>query len=104
MDKGRVLPLYHKESSVVFDLLQLQSAKVCFYSRQCPLCSLIAHLICGAPNRQRHEVEGPAILRFDILDFAVIDAKSTAAAKWENTSAELKQKKKLERERKWGIN
>lgn len=36
-------------------------------------------------NRQQHRVEGPARLRFDKLDFAAIDAESTAETKLRQT-------------------
>lgn len=59
--KGRAFSLYHKDSSVVFDPLPLQSAKSVFlllllfpaeHPPPAPFCCLIIHLICEAPDAQ----------------------------------------------------
>ena len=83
MDEGEKRSLCTTKSPLLFLICSdFKVQKSVFIPGRTPSVALSHISFVGLQtNRQQHGVEGPARLRFDKLDFAVIDAESTAETK-----------------------
>lgn len=83
MDEGEKHSLCTTKSPLLFLIcFDIKVQKSVFIPGRTPSVALSHISFVGLQtNRQPHRVEGPVRLRFDKLDFAVIDAKSTAETK-----------------------
>lgn len=83
MDEGEKRSLCTTKSCLLFLICSdFKVQKSVFIPGRTPSVALSHISFVGLQtNRQQHRVEGPARLSFDKLDFAVIDAESTAETK-----------------------